>query len=70
MKHKFFDFETYPNWWAVVVSDEEDYYLSSAYNYQFTKEEEEKIKSKMRVYTSDDGIEGIRAYLKDTGKII
>ena len=68
MKHKFFDFETYPNWWAVVVSDEEDHYLSSAYNYQFTKEEEEKIKSKMRVYTSDDGIEGIRAYLKDTSK--
>lgn len=66
MKLKFFDFETYPEWWCVVVSDEEDNYLSSAYKYKFTKEEERNIKNKMRVYTSDEGTEGIKRYLADT----
>jgi len=66
MKMKFFDFETYPDWWCVVVSDEEPKYNSSAYNYAFTLEEELAIKAKMRVYTSDDGVEGIKRYLEDT----
>lgn len=50
---KFFDFEVFPEWWCVVVSDEEDTYPGGVYNNQFTKEDEYKIKSKMRVYTSD-----------------
>lgn len=66
MKLKFFDFETYPEWWCVVVSEEEDSYLSSAYKYKFTRDEEANIKGKMRVYTSDDGIDGINKYLADT----
>jgi hypothetical protein len=66
MKMKFFDFETYPTWWCVVVSDEEPNYRSSNYNYQFNRDEELIIKSKMRVYTSDDGEEGIKQYLADT----
>ena len=53
MKMKFFDFEVFKNWWCVVVSDEEDSYLSGPYKYRFTKQEEQNIKSKMRVYTSD-----------------
>lgn len=53
MKLKFFDFEVFKNWWCVVVSDEEDEYQSSPYNYKFDKAEEQKIKSKMRVYSSD-----------------
>jgi len=65
-KLKFFDFETYPEWWCVVVSDEEDSYLSSAYKYKFTKEEEDKIKRSMRFYSSDGGIEEIKKYLEDT----
>lgn len=65
---KFFDFETYPNWWCVVVSDEAPAYLSGKYNYAFTAEEEATIKSNMRVYTSDDGEEGIQRYLADTSK--
>lgn len=68
MKLKFFDIETLPGWWCVVVSDEEDSYASSPYNYQFTKEEELKIKSKMRVYTSDGGVEEMKRYLADTSK--
>lgn len=66
MKMKFFDFETYPDWWCVVVSDEEPSYNSKKYDYKFTLEEERAIKSKMRVYTSDDGPEGIKRYLADT----
>jgi len=66
MKMKFFDFETYPDWWCVVVSDEEPQYNSSKYNYAFTEEEEHAIKGKMRVYSSDDGEEGIKRYLADT----
>jgi len=66
MKMKFFDFETFPTWWCVVVSDEEPFYNSSDYNYAFTLEEELAIKQKMRVYTSDDGEEGIKQYLADT----
>ena len=65
MKLKFFDFEVFKNWWCVVVSDEEDSYLSSAYNYKFTKDEETKIKSKMRVYTSDMSKEKIEEFKKD-----
>lgn len=68
MKLKFFDFETYPTWWCVVVSDQEDSYSSSAYNYKFTKDEENAIKDKMRVYTSDEGIDGIKRYIADTSK--
>lgn len=68
MKMKFFDYETYPEWWCVVVSDEQDSYKSKVYDYRFTPEEEAEIKSKMRVYTSDDGIDGIKAMLIDTSK--
>lgn len=50
---KFLDFEVFPEWWCVVVSDEEDTYPGGVYNNQFDKETEYKIKSKMRVYTSD-----------------
>jgi len=66
MKMKFFDFEVYPNWWCVVVSDEEPTYRSKKYNYAFNKDEEDAIKAKMRVYTSDDGEEGRRQYLIDS----
>lgn len=66
MKMKFFDFETYPNWWCVVVSDEEPTYKSKSYHYAFDKVEEATIKNKMRVYTSDEGIEGVNKYLADT----
>lgn len=51
---KFFDFEVFPNWWCVVVSDEEDTYPGGMYNNAFTKEDENRIKDKMRIYTSDD----------------
>lgn len=51
---KFFDFEVYPKYWCCVVSDEEDTYPGGAYNNKFNKEIEDNIKSKMRVYTSDD----------------
>lgn len=65
---KFFDWEVYPDWWCCVVSDEEPQYLSSMYNYKFTREEELKIKDKMRVYTSDGGTEEIKALLADTSR--
>lgn len=68
MKMKFFDFEVFKNWWCVVVSDEEDEYQSSPYNYKFTKEEEYKIKYKMRVYTSDMPQEKIDEFKKDIVK--
>lgn len=68
MKMKFFDFEVFKNWWCVVVSDEEDSYLSSPYNYKFTKEEEYKIKDKMRVYTSDMPQEKINEFKQDIVK--
>ena len=51
---KFFDFEVFKNWWCCVVSDEEETYPGGAYKNEFTKEVEDNIKSKMRVYTSDD----------------
>ena len=50
---KFFDFEVFPEWWCVVVSDEEETYPGGVYNNQFDKNTEDSIKSKMRVYTSD-----------------
>lgn len=50
---KFFDFEVFPEWWCVVVSDEEETYPGGVYNNQFDKNTEDIIKSKMRVYTSD-----------------
>ena len=50
---KFLDFEVYPEWWCLVVSDEEDNYPGGLHNNQFTREDETKIKSKMRVYRSD-----------------
>lgn len=56
-KLKFFDWEVYPEWWCVVVSDEEDHYTSSPLNYKFTEEEELRIKDKMRVYSSDGGVD-------------
>lgn len=65
MKLKFYDYETYPNWWCCVVSDEEDSYLSSVYDYQFTLDEELKIKNKMRVYTSDGGEAAYKGLLED-----
>lgn len=51
---KFFDFEVFPEWWCCVVSDEEDNYPGGIYNNQFDFETEYKIKSKMRIYTSDE----------------
>lgn len=66
MKMKFFDFETYPDWWCVVVSDQEDSYRSKAYKYAFTNDEEQLIKSKMREYTSDGGDAALLKYLEDT----
>lgn len=50
---KFFDFEVFPEWWCVVVSDEEEIYPGGVYNNKFDKNTEDNIKSKMRVYTSD-----------------
>lgn len=61
---KFFDFEVYPNWWCCVVSDEEEKYPGGTYNNQFTKETENDIKSKMRVYTSDTDLDKVRISLK------
>lgn len=51
---KFLDFEVFPEWWCLVVSDEEKEYSSKPYKNNFNKEDEIKIKSKMRIYTSDD----------------
>ena len=51
---KFFDFEVFPEWWCCVVSDEEESYPGKLYKNEFTDETEQQIKSKMRVYTSDD----------------
>jgi hypothetical protein len=51
---KFFDFEVFPEWWCCVVSDEEDQYPGGIYNNKFDKNTEDRIKSKMRIYTSDD----------------
>lgn len=62
---KFFDFEVYPEWWCVTISDKEQTYNSSPYNYAFTIEEEENIKSKMRVYTSDMPWEVINTKLRE-----
>lgn len=51
---KFFDFEVFPEWWCCVVSDEEETYPGGLYNNQFDAETEQRIKDKMRIYTSDD----------------
>ena len=61
---KFFDFEVFPNWWCCVVSDEEQEYPGGIYNNQFNKETEDKIKSKMRIYTSDSDWVEVREALK------
>lgn len=53
MKLKFYDYETFPEWWCCVVSDEEDSYTSSRYTNKFTKEDEMRIKGNSRVYRSD-----------------
>ena len=50
---KFFDFEVFERWWCCVVSDEEETYPGGLYNNQFDAETEQKIKDKMRIYTSD-----------------
>lgn len=65
MKLKFFDFETFPEWWCVVVSDEEPSYQSSPYNNKFDKLEEQKIKGKMRIYSSDQGRPGLEALRRE-----
>lgn len=51
---KFFDFEVFPEWWCCVVSDEEETYPGGLYNNKFDFETEQRIKSKMRIYCSDD----------------
>lgn len=50
---KFLDFEVFPEWWCVVVSNEEETYPGGVYNNQFDEQTELNIKKKMRVYTSD-----------------
>lgn len=50
---KFLDFEVYPKWWCLTVSDEEENYPGKAYINLFDAETEKRIKDKMRVYTSD-----------------
>lgn len=66
---KFFDVEVFPNWWCVVVSDEENYYPGTLYKNEFDNETENKIKNKMRVYTSDMNLKEVRlALLKDLSK--
>ena len=61
---KFFDFEVFPNWWCCVVSDEEPSYPGKLYDNKFDKETEQKIKSKMRIYTSDSDLAEVRDALK------
>lgn len=61
---KFFDFEVFPNWWCCVVSDEEPTYPGKLYDNKFDKETEQKIKSKMRIYTSDSDLVEVREALK------
>jgi len=68
MRLKFFDIETWPSWWCIVVSDEEDEYASYLYNFKFTLEEEQKIKDKMRVYTSDGDRNDIEALKLDMSR--
>ena len=65
MRLKFYDFETYPEWWCVVFSDEEESYKSRPHLNLFDKEEEVKIKGKMRVYHSDEGREGLNRLKRD-----
>ena len=61
---KFFDFEVFPNWWCCVVSDEEPTYPGKIYSNEFTSEDEQRIKSKMRIYTSDMGLDLARTLLQ------
>ena len=60
---KFFDFEVFERWWCCVVSDEEPSYPGKAYKNEFTSEDEQRIKSKMRVYTSDGDLTEVRKAL-------
>lgn len=50
---RFFDFEVYPEWWCLVVSDEEENYPGGLFDNKFDIATEKRIKDKMRVYTSD-----------------
>lgn len=61
---RFFDFEVFPEWWCVVISDEEEQYPGGIYNNQFDDKTEQKIKSKMRVYSSDNEASLVREQLK------
>ena len=61
---KFLDFEVYPEWWCLVVSDEEETYPGKAYVNMFDAETEKRIKDKMRVYTSDSNKEEVIANMK------
>lgn len=61
---RFFDFEVYPEWWCCVVSDEEDNYPGGLYKNEFDKETENKIKDKMRVYSSDEDLMIVKDKLK------
>lgn len=62
---KFFDFEVFPHWWCCVVSDEEPTYPGGLHNNQFDLATEQKIKSKMCVYRSD---QGSPAFIRDAMK--
>lgn len=50
---KFIDFEVYPDWWCLVVSDERDTYPGGMGKNEFTQADELAIKNDMRVYRSD-----------------
>ena len=62
---RFFDFEVYPEWWCLVVSDEEDQYPGGLFDNKFDAEIEKRIKDKMRVYTSDMPAEVLRAKIRE-----
>ena len=67
---KFYDFEVFPHWWCCVVSDEEETYPGGLYDNKFTKEDELRIKSKMRIYSSDNvkTLEHIQHFKEDMSK--
>jgi|LGVE01.1.fsa_nt_gb DNA polymerase len=65
MRLKFFDIESYPSFWGIIASDQEDSYDSSPHNNKLNKAEELRIKAKMREYTSDQGREGLMRLKRD-----